>query len=696
MHNTSKLKHINPFLYYQKSPWPVRLMGILGLITTILAAIGFVRFLDISPWYWAIFGPIIALFLITHVARYILHIQYPRLSKEGHLKFVHTFWEKNPEPTVDIFLPWAGEDLDIYESTLSASVAMHYSRKQIYLLDDKGSAQVEDLAKKYGAHYLSRPNKGEYRKSGNLQYGYEHSSGEFAFVLDADFIPLPEALWHTIPYIASDATVGILQTPQYFDQTPEKHKESPIEFGGGNIVEEFYKIDQVCRDKFDAAICVGTSAIYRRKAIMSVGGTPKVWGTEDVRTGLLITRQGYHVKYIPLIMSIGTSPEDLQGYFRQHNRWCTGSLAIVTPGEFYTKAKLSFAGKLIYLLNPAYYVVEALNPILVFHIVALLLFHSDSLSVMNSLWFLPKVILTLFIVPLFFREHRMRLGTRLAALNNMFTYFYTIFCLIPFKTALAWHPAGVNIGGVSNEFRGAIRTGIALTASYVILLIVAIGINKEKVATLQTSFVILWAVYIATWYMIYIYHATHFLKGSDTQYTHPTSKIRTRGRRTWAHIKHAILPALTIILFIHVGLNTYVYSGTRTAKPLLAFPAVEAEVASSLAPAVTATSSTSTPSTYKPKNYTYQAISKDTVTRLAQQALIDYRKDTNLVFDPVDLFYAEAYLSKLPKVKMLRVGTKVAFSSKQIQRGLKLASTMSEKQRATLIEYMNARNIIRY
>lgn len=561
MTELSVLRHINPFLYASEKPWKYRFLGLFGFISTLLAGFGLVRFLSLSPWYWVIFGPIAFLLFFSHAIQNFIRMWYQNFSKEKHLKFVHKFWDKHEEPAVAVFLPWCGESLAVYEKTLIGVRNLHYQNKAVYILDDKGDIGAKALADKYGFNYLSRPNKGEYRKSGNLQYGWDHSKEEFAFILDADFIPIPEALWHLVPYISSDSEIGILQTPQYFEQTKEKHDQNPIEFGGGNIVEEFYNIDQVCRDRFDAAICVGTSAIYRRAAIMSVGGTPKVWGTEDVRTGLAITRSGYKVKYIPLIVSIGTSPDTLQDYFRQHNRWCSGSLQILF--EYYSNAKLSFAGRIIYLLNPLYYISEALVPILVFHFIALLAFQPNTIALYNSLLFMPKILFELFLMPVIFRNHKRKLGSKLAAMNNIFTYFYTIFFDMFSKNKLLWHPAGVAIGGVSREFRMAMRLGIGLTSIYVATLTAVLIWRREFLVNYQISMVLLWSLYIAVWYAIYIYHATHFLKSHDTMYMHPTSKVRTHARRVWAHVKHAVMPVLTLVLFLSVTINIYQLSGIR-------------------------------------------------------------------------------------------------------------------------------------
>jgi cellulose synthase/poly-beta-1,6-N-acetylglucosamine synthase-like glycosyltransferase len=94
---------------------------------------------------------------------------------------------------VDIFIPTCGEDLRIIENTFYYASQVQYPHLQVYALDDLGSPDVERLARKYGLNYLSRPNRGEMKKAGNLLYAYERSQGDFILVLDADFAVSPLA-----------------------------------------------------------------------------------------------------------------------------------------------------------------------------------------------------------------------------------------------------------------------------------------------------------------------------------------------------------------------------------------------------------------------------------------------------------------------------------------------------------------------
>ena len=52
-----------------------------------------------------------------------------------------------------------------------------------------------------------------------------------------------------------------MQTPQYFRTSPA---QTWIERAAGPIQEVFYRTVQVARQRLDAAVCCGTSAVYRR------------------------------------------------------------------------------------------------------------------------------------------------------------------------------------------------------------------------------------------------------------------------------------------------------------------------------------------------------------------------------------------------------------------------------------------------
>ena len=197
----SDLTKLDKYQYVRTNPYIIRTIAFLGVLATIYMGYGFWNYIHLRPLYLFVFGPIVLVLTLNKLMRFIIQLFYPKFDIKKHEAFIKNFWAQNPEPSVDIFLPYAGEEIEVHEAVVKAAVAMNYKNYKVYMLDDAGKEEHAALAEKYGCIRLSRPNKGEYKKSGNLEYGYAHSEGQFIFILDADFIPEKDALKDLIPYI---------------------------------------------------------------------------------------------------------------------------------------------------------------------------------------------------------------------------------------------------------------------------------------------------------------------------------------------------------------------------------------------------------------------------------------------------------------------------------------------------------------
>ena len=92
------------------------------------------------------------------------------------------------------------------------------------------------MARSFGFAYASRPDRGWFKKSGNLLYGFHNSDSDFILLLDADFAPRHDLLHETLPYLAAYPDVGIVQTPQFFRVLDH---QTWVERGAGAIQELF-------------------------------------------------------------------------------------------------------------------------------------------------------------------------------------------------------------------------------------------------------------------------------------------------------------------------------------------------------------------------------------------------------------------------------------------------------------------------
>lgn len=662
---------IDKYQYARTNPYRVKLIGFLGILSTLLMGYGLWNYLYLKTIYLFIFGPIVFIFITNKLLRYFIQLFYQKFDIKKHIRFVQEFWAQNQKPPVDIFLPWAGEEHSVHEEVIKAVSQLNYSNYKVYMLDDIGNIEHEELAKKYGFIYLSRPNKGEYKKSGNLQYGYENSSGDYVLILDADFIPIKDALKDLIPYIASDSEIGILQTPQYFEQSKDVHHRSKIEFGGGNIVEDFYRIILPCRDELKAAMCVGTSAIYRRSAIEKLQGTPKVHASEDLATGLLITQYGFYVKYLPLIVSMGKSPDTFQGYFKQHMRWCSGNLVFA---NYWPIARLSLAARLTYLINPMYYLSEALTVIFSFQFLVLLYFHSDSLSLYHTLYFLPYIILSRVITP-FTKTNKNKLGTKLAALNNSYTYFYTCIRMI-FRGIPTWQPTGVKTNELHNDFVQAFNIGTIISTTYIIVFLFVLLSRPEIFGNYNTYGVLAWSFYSVFWNALFLTFIA--------EYIHP---FRLAGSKT--HTKRALAFAnkhlMLMLFFILLGaaiFNSIIALRNPKAPTIIALKSLNVggedidKISNKIAIASTETPQNiavlaATAISQEEVSYPYTVENGDSIIRLAKYAIREYLGEESILLSQKQIDNA-AYRLYLDSYKSITIkpGDKVTFNEVSILRAI--------------------------
>lgn len=262
-------------------------------------------------------------------------------------------------PTIDVLLPSCGEDLEVLRNTFKWVRSLDYPEGRIHfwVLDDSGRIAVKLLADRFEFNYITRPNKGELKKAGNLRYAFPRTSSDLMLVLDADFCPRSDMLKEMIPYFNADPMIAIVQSPQFF----RIEEEQPWSMKGAAYIQElFYRMIQVNRDTWGASICVGTCALYRREALEPHGGTYPIAYSEDLHTGFQAVEDGWRVKYIPLNLAAGLCPETMAQFFIQQTRWCTGSTSLLFSAKFW-RARITLMQRLCYASGMFYYVATALG-----------------------------------------------------------------------------------------------------------------------------------------------------------------------------------------------------------------------------------------------------------------------------------------------------------------------------------------------
>ncbi|KAK4661320.1 uncharacterized protein QC763_0115310, partial [Podospora pseudopauciseta] len=242
-------------------------------------------------------------------------------------------------PTVDVYLPCCSEPLEIIENTYQHVIKL-----------DWPAAKLKALAEKYGFNYIVREDRPRLRKAGKPPVGFlPGREGEFlpSLTLISALVPISSRSF-VVEHMA-DPKTAIIQSPQFFRVTDD---QTWVEQGAGATQELFYRVVQVNRNKWGASICVGSNAVYRREALVEVGGTAEIGFSEDVHTGFGAVDRGWKVKYVPLCLATGICPNTPRSFFSQQMRWARGSTTLLTTKHFWT-SNLSFIQKVSYY--SAYY-----------------------------------------------------------------------------------------------------------------------------------------------------------------------------------------------------------------------------------------------------------------------------------------------------------------------------------------------------
>lgn len=365
-------------------------------------------------------------------------------------------WRPQRYPTVDIFLPTCGEPLAILENTWRGVRAIQRSypgHVSVHCLDDADSREVRRLATKFGFHYHSRPNRGWFKKAGNLRYGFERTTGDFIAIFDADFRPRGDFLNELLPYF-DDPRIGIVQSPQYFDV---RREQNWIERGAGAVQELFYRAVQVSRQASNGAICVGSNAIYRRAALEEIGGTALIEHSEDVHTGFNLFMRGWRLRYVPIVLAKGLCPSDLEAFFKQQYRWCMGSMSLLTSAKFW-RTRLPLMTRLCYLSGFMYYIHTAIYAVMM-PVVPLVMLYAipEQIVLANYLLIFPSFLYMHVVFPLW---HHVPYGIEAAAVRNVYGWAHLAALLDKIRaSAMEWQATGA-ANRVRNRRYLWFRTGV--------------------------------------------------------------------------------------------------------------------------------------------------------------------------------------------------------------------------------------------
>ncbi len=327
-------------------------------------------------------------FVLVHSFGYFLNIFRVLTHRRDQVVAAQPVSAPDAYPPVAIIVSSYKEPLSVVEDTLTCFYNLTYPNKHLYFLDDTrydvpgGNTDkmrvyresLDALCRKIGINLFRRKWRGA--KAGmvndfldfvegkpNDGFEFSHYSEvqrkekeKYIIVFDADMNPFPDFVEPLVSIMEQQPGMAFVQTPQYYTN----FETNRVARAAGLQQVVFY--EYICEGKSDqdAMFCCGTNVIFRREALMDVGGFDETSVTEDFATSLQFHLKGWHSSFYNKVCAFGMGPEDLGGYFKQQFRWALGTVGLFRKiaGEFFRNPmKLPPAKWWEYFLSGTHYFV---------------------------------------------------------------------------------------------------------------------------------------------------------------------------------------------------------------------------------------------------------------------------------------------------------------------------------------------------
>lgn len=249
-------------------------------------------------------------------------------------RFRADFWRDRAReslPRVTTQLPVYNE-LFVIERLIDSVARLDYprDRHQIQVLDDstdETTSRIAEIVARYRAQgvdivHRHRACRTGY-KAGALAEGTGEASGELLAVFDADFLPTRDFLLETVPFLAADPRLAMVQTRWGHvnrDYSLLTQAQS-IGIDGHFVVEQGARCWQGLFMNFN-----GTAGVWRKSAIEDAGGWQSDTLTEDLDLSYRVQLRGWRMKYLRDVVTPSEVPVDMNGLKSQQYRWAKGSI----------------------------------------------------------------------------------------------------------------------------------------------------------------------------------------------------------------------------------------------------------------------------------------------------------------------------------------------------------------------------------
>lgn len=302
-----------------------------------------------------------ALFYLSLSVIWIMLLYHMFLMQGGYLHYLRYTrpmreWEKNQEPLpkVSILIPAHTEEM-VIERTIKAMIRLDYPKEklEIIVINDNSKDRTSEIADSYAEKYEcvkvvhTKPPHAGKGKSGALNQGLLHSTGDIIVVYDADNTPERKAVHYLVTALMNDPQAGVVVG------------KFRVVNAAQNLLTRFINIETICFQWmaqagrffwFRVTTIPGTNFAIRRSLIEELGGWDEKALAEDTELTIRVYDAGYFIRFFPAAITWEQEPENWKVWWKQRTRWARGNQYVVMKfmRQLFSLRKKSIMFDLIY------------------------------------------------------------------------------------------------------------------------------------------------------------------------------------------------------------------------------------------------------------------------------------------------------------------------------------------------------------
>ncbi|RLE48613.1 MAG: hypothetical protein DRJ18_01655 [Candidatus Methanomethylicota archaeon] len=245
-------------------------------------------------------------------------------------------------PPITIIVPVRNEPIGIITRLLEALAQQQYpkDKMEIIVVSDDEEAYFKEIKQKLeeissekslSVRIFRRENPKGF-KAGALNYALQRSNGKYVVIFDADAVPEPNYLKKAIQFLEANSEIDGLAArwiPLNMSSTPISEAQAvSLDF----LTSIFYE----GRSRIEGPIIApGCGCIFRKKAVLKVGGWNEDCLAEDVELSVKLLLSGGKIAYLSSANVKVENPETYGAFKKQQARWIYGSTQVLV--KYFTK-----------------------------------------------------------------------------------------------------------------------------------------------------------------------------------------------------------------------------------------------------------------------------------------------------------------------------------------------------------------------